>query len=117
MVYTSYYKLRILHHYYQGQKPYTIYKTEGLQTSRRGVSKFIKKYVETGMINRRSGSSRPTVITGDVLKIVEEQMRVDDETTAMQLYTILHKKGYPISLRTILRCRVKLGWTFRGAIW
>ena len=32
------------------------------------------------------------MITGDVLKIVEEQMRVDDETTAMQLYTILHKK-------------------------
>ena len=71
------------------------------------------------MINRRSGSSRPTVITGDVLKIVEEQMRVDDETTAMQLYTILHKKGYPISLSTILRCRVKLGWTLYQhiAIW
>ena len=51
MVYSSYYKLRILHHLYQGQKPYTIYKTiqkEGLQTSRRGVSKFIEKYVEIG---------------------------------------------------------------------
>ena len=44
--------------------------------------------------------------------IVEEQMRQDDETTATQLYHILKSKGHPLSLRTILRCRASLGWTF-----
>ena len=41
-------------------------------------------------------------------------MRADDETTAVQLHKILAQEGHPISLRTILRCRTELGWTFRG---
>ena len=42
-------------------------------------------------------------------------MRADDETTAHQLRALLQSKGYPLSLRTILRCRTSLGWTFRGS--
>ena len=42
-------------------------------------------------------------------------MRKDDETTAVQLRALLLDKGYQLSLRTILRCRVSLGWTFRGS--
>ena len=42
-------------------------------------------------------------------------MRKDDETTAMQLHTLLVNRGYRVSLRTILRCRTSLGWTFRGS--
>ena len=42
-------------------------------------------------------------------------MRRDDETTASQLHVILTAMGYSISLRTILRCRTSLGWTFRGS--
>ena len=42
-------------------------------------------------------------------------MRADDETTAYQLHRLLNEKGYSISLRTILRCRTALGWTFRGS--
>ena len=42
-------------------------------------------------------------------------MRADDETTAVQLHKLLNDKGYTISLRTVLRCRVALGWTFRGS--
>ena len=41
-------------------------------------------------------------------------MRSNDETTACQLHRMLTEKGYSISLRTILRCRTPLGWTFRG---
>ena len=47
--------------------------------------------------------------------MVEEQIRLDDETTAHQLHKILTSKGYSISLSTILRCRTSLGWTFRGS--
>ena len=42
-------------------------------------------------------------------------MRVNDETTAMQLYDILLRHGISISLRTVLRSRQQLGWTFRGS--
>jgi len=42
-------------------------------------------------------------------------MRKDDETTASQLHVILTKLGYHLSLRTILRCRTQLGWTFCGS--
>ena len=42
-------------------------------------------------------------------------MELDDETTAVQLHSLLSKKGYSISLPTILRCRSSLGWTFRGS--
>ena len=42
-------------------------------------------------------------------------MREDDESTAHQLHNLLVSKGYSISLRTVLRCRTYLGWTFRGS--
>ena len=79
------------------------------------MEKFINKFNETGAINRRLGSGRPTILVNEVKRIVEEQMREDDETTAIQLYKHLCKNGYNISLKTILRCRAKLGWTFRGS--
>ena len=42
-------------------------------------------------------------------------MRRDDETTASQLHVLLTSLGYSLDLRTILRCRTSLGWTFRGS--
>ena len=48
-------------------------------------------------------------------QIVEMQMLADDETTAVQLQKLLVDKGHPLSLKTILASREKLGWTFRGS--
>ncbi len=42
-------------------------------------------------------------------------MQTDDETTAVQLQQVLSSKGHPLSLKTILTSRDKLGWTFRGS--
>ena len=42
-------------------------------------------------------------------------MRLNDETTAVQLHDILIRHGISVSLRTILRSRQQLGWTFRGS--
>lgn len=64
---------------------------------------------------RLSGTGSHSKVTDEIKAIVEEQMRADDETTAKQLYKILLDKGHPLSLRTILRCRTQLGWTFRGS--
>ena len=42
-------------------------------------------------------------------------MRLNDKTTAMQLHDILVRHGISISIRTILRSRQQLGWTFHGS--
>ena len=118
MVYSNYKKQRILYFYFQGYKPPTItnfLREEGMSVSRRGVAKFVKCYRQTGSIARAPGSGRPTKVTAEVKKIVEEQMRLDDKTTAVQLHALLNSRGYQLSLRTILRCRTSRGWMFRGS--
>ena len=87
-------------------------KEEKIDTTRVGIAKFIDKFERTGSIARTPGSGRPTKMTEEMKAIVEERMREDDETIALQL---LNSKGYQISTKTILRCRAELGWTFRGS--
>ena len=48
----------------------------------------------------------------DVERIVNEQMKVNDKMTATQLHLLLVDLGYSLSLRTVLRCGLTLGWTF-----
>lgn len=119
MVYSDYVKLRILHYHFKGFTAYTITKClqkyDGIEVSVFGVSKFVKHFKETGCIARKPGSGRLSKITSDVKRLVEEQMQLDDETTATQLHSFLLRKGINISLKTILRCRKSLGWTFRGS--
>ena len=54
-------------------------------------------------------------MTSQMLALVEEHMRRDDETTAQQLLTLLHRHGYNVLPSTVLRSRSSLGWTFRGS--
>ena len=88
---------------------------EGLPASRNGIGKFIRKYRQTGTIRVLPGAGRPSIITPEMKAIVDEQMEKDDETTATQLHVLLREKGFQLSLRTVLRCRRELGWTFRGS--
>ncbi len=114
MVYSTYTKQRILYLRDQGYKAPTITKLlreERIKCTRVGVVYFLKKFAKTGNLNRRAVSGWPSKIK----ELVEQQMRLDDETTATQLHQFLTSKGYSISLRTILRCRMALGWTFRGS--
>ena len=64
---------------------------------------------------RKPGSAPPVKVTAEISDMVEAQMRLDDETTAVQLHKLLKDKGYDLSLRTVLRCRTALGWTFCGS--
>ena len=119
MVYSWYEKRQILHYHQCGLLPPTIAKLleeEGTtKTSQNGVAKFIKKFELMGSIARTPGSGRPSKITTKIKEIIEEKMREDDETTAMQLHVLLAGMGYNISKRTTLCCRTALGWTFRGS--
>ena len=63
--------------------------------SRRGIAKFLKKYLETSSISRRPGSGRPSKVTIEIKQFVEQQMRLDDETTAHQLYGLFEQPRLP----------------------
>ena len=118
MVFSDYAKQRIIFYYNQRLKAPAISRRlaeEGIKASRVGVHKFLRSCQSSASIARRPGSGRKSKITDEVKKIVEEKMREDDETTAMQLHQLLTTRGYTISKRTILRCRTALGWTFRGS--
>ena len=117
-VYSVYKRQHILYYYFRGYKAPSIARLlrgEKLSASRWGVHKFLTKYHETGSISRRPGSGRPSKVTWIVKWLVEQQMQLDDETTAHQLHALLLRNGIQISFRTILRCRSLLGWTFRGS--
>ena len=57
-------------------------------------------------ICRTPGSSRPTQLTTEMERIIEEQMQADDETTAIKL---LQDQQSCISKSTVLQCRTSLG--------
>ena len=50
--------------------------------SRRGIAKFLAKFIESGSVARKSGSERPSKVTAKVRKIIEEAMHTNDETMA-----------------------------------
>ena len=118
MVYSEYQLKRILALRERGLKVPTIHKIlvrEGLPCTRVGVHAFLQRFEASGCLMRRPGSERPSKVTSEIRAMVEQQMRLDDETTAYQLHRLLVSKGYELSINTILRCRASLGWTFRGS--
>ena len=116
-MYSTYKRQRTVYYFNQGHKAPTISRllhAKGLSVSRRGIHKFLMKYLQTGSIGRCPGSGIPSKITEEIKAIVDEQMNKDDETTAYQLHRLLVSRDYNISIHTILRCRLSLGWTFRS---
>ena len=87
----------------------------GMLASRQGIHDFLKRYTTTGSISRKQGSGRKSKVTETIKAIVKKQTREDDETSALQLHHLLLSKGHYLSIRTVLRCRRELGWTFRGS--
>ena len=116
--YSSYTKQRILSYHGNGVSAYAmvpLLRAEGLSVSKTGIYYLLRKYRAIGTIERKPGSGRPSKITIEILSTVERQMQQDDETTAVQLQHLLAVRGCRLSLRTILRSRSQLGWTFRGS--
>ena len=118
MPYSNYLRRRVLVHHSRGLSTRAIadaLSDEGLHATSQGIAKFLRRVEETGSLERQPGSGRPSIMTSQMLALVEEQMRRDDETTAQQLLALLHRHGYNVSPSTVLRSRTSLGWTFRGS--
>ena len=113
MVFSDYVKLRIVFFHGEGHGPSKIVQLlarEGISASKTGIAKFLERYRRTGSTARQKGSGGKWKITGEIKKLVEEQMRRDDETTASQLHALVTREGHRLSLSTVLRCRSQLGW-------
>ena len=63
-----------------------------LSASRQGVAGFLKRFDDTGTIKRKPGSGRPSKVTAEIKAIVEQQMRLDDETSATQWEVFITQK-------------------------
>ena len=118
MAFDHYTKQWIPLFFFQGYRTPTISRRlddEGILVSRRGVTKFHIRYLATRFIAWCPGSGRRTKVMEDVRKIVDEQMRVDDETTATQFHVLLTNYSYSLSLCTILHSQMTLGWIFQDS--
>ena len=58
-----------------------------------GIYRFLKRFEKCGTLARCRGSGRPSKITDEVKRIMEAQLQLDDETTAVQLRALLAQKG------------------------
>ena len=59
---------------------------------------YIKHLFNKGTIARKEGCGRKTKVTDEICQIVEQQMRLDDEMTASQLYVLLKGMGHRLRL-------------------
>ena len=75
-----------------------------IRVTMQAVRRCHRRYLETGSIDRRKGSGRPTLHTGVLLKTIEEVMQADNKATAVQIcFYLLRHDLRLLSLSTILR--------------
>ena len=119
MVLSDYTKQRILSLAWKGCKVSAIVEClvleDGIRTTKQGVRQFLKRYATYKTIARKPGSGLPPRLSPAVQQLIEDAMRTDDETTATQLQAILASRQIYVSLATIVRNRLELGWTYRGS--
>ena len=73
---------------------------EGFSATHQGIAKFLRRYRDTGCLERAKGSGRPSKVSPAVKAPVEAQMRRDNETSAVQLCTLLSAHGHTLSLNS-----------------
>lgn len=119
MVYSDYTKQRILSLHWRGYTvseivEYLILEDE-IKSTKQGVRQFLKRYQLYKTIARKTGSGLPPKLSPALQQLIEDAMKRDDESTATQLQAMLASRAIYVSLATIVRNRVQLGWTYRGS--
>lgn len=119
MVFSDYVKQRILGLHWKSYSVTAIVETivleDAIVISKQGVRQFLKRYKEYKTIARKPGSGLSYKLSPMILQIINDAMREDDETTATQLQAKLAAYNVYVSLTTIVRNRIQLGWTYRGS--
>ena len=119
MVMTNYTQLRILSLHWKGLKVSAIAEClvleDHIRVSKQGIRMFFKHFATRKSIGRKPGSGHCAKVSTEIHQFIEHAMREDDETTATQLQAKLANAGVYISLATIVRSRVELGWIYRGS--
>ena len=119
MVMTNFTKLRILSLHWKGLKVSAIAEClvleDHIRVSKQGIRMFLKRFATRKSIGRKAGSGHCAKVSPEIYQFIERVMREDDETTATQLQAKLANAGVYISLATIVRSRVQLGWIYRGS--
>ena len=119
MVFSEYIKLRILSLHWKSFSVSAIVENlvleDGIIISKQGVRQFLKQFKKYKTIAQNPGSGFPSKLSPVVEQIINAAMQNDDETTATQLQSILASHNIYVSLTTIVRCRIQLGWTYRGS--
>ena len=83
--YSEYTKQLVVYHHCQALKPgdiSQILQEEGILASRRGIAKFLAKFIVSWSVARKRGNGRPLKARAKVRKIIEEAMRMDDKMMA-----------------------------------
>ena len=79
------------------------------------LSRFIRRYEETGELRKIYSPRCPTKLTDEIMEFVDQAMEKNDETTAEDLVQmILDQLETKISATTIKRARFRLGWFSTG---
>ncbi|KAJ8017979.1 Transposable element Tcb2 transposase [Holothuria leucospilota] len=88
-----------------------ILKSEGINVSRSGVYRFLKKFQRTKTIQDSVGRGRKSRFTLQHMNIIDRALNENNERTSVDLQKILKTEtGEDISTPSIKRLRRKLGW-------
>lgn len=95
-------KIRILEEYKRiGYKPTkiasNIHHFCGYNFNPTTIGRFIEKFEQSTCIKTLEGQGRPTLITDDLLQIVHDSLKQNDETPMTQIKKKLREKGHFIS--------------------
>ena len=99
----AYFKQQIIQLYFEWRISYdnVALAAEGYRVPKQTVWATIQKYKTRGTIFHIPGSGRPFKLTREMLDVIEEQMKQDDEITATQLVKLLGERSFKISTRTV----------------
>ena len=108
MAYSDYVKERILFYHHSKNGRHMAMKVD--------VVKFLRCYREIGTIAQAPGTGQASKLTPEIHRVIEEQMKKNDEVTGLELQKLLLKeiKSFDASLSSILRWTKDLGWTANG---
>ena len=111
-------KLRMITLSLSGYKPSKVVSKlagEGIATTRLTVYRVMKKYFEQKKVSACQKSGRNKILTVEQMNFIDECYYENDELTSVDLQkTIFEKFNLNLSLSSLKRIRIKLGWKQSG---